>query len=168
MTAPERLATAVADPVFVARFWAKVDKRGPDECWPWTGGVDRGGYGQLRVRPGIVRAHRFSRSLHHGPIPLGLEVRHRCDNPPCVNPVHLDIGTRQQNADDMRLRGRANWGCSPRPGELSPTAKLTAVQVAQIRRLWSDGERVTDLALAYGMSKASISMIVNGKRWRAA
>ena len=91
------------------RFWAYVDtSAGPEACWPWTGGTQKG-YGAFGVRAGlIVRAHRFVWELTHGPIPEGLNVLHHCDNPPCCNPhpKHLFLGTFQDNTMDMIVKGR--------------------------------------------------------------
>lgn len=92
------------------RFWAKVDKGSDAECWEWTASRNSYGYGQLAVvlpsgkRPRL--AHRLSWELHVGPIPEGMCILHRCDNPPCVNPSHLFIGTKADNYRDMRAKGR--------------------------------------------------------------
>lgn len=91
------------------RFWSRVDKS--EDCWVWTKATSSNGYGQLRVgpRPGrLLLAHRISFSLLRGPISDGLEVRHDCDNPPCVNPNHLRVGTHSQNMLDAVERGR-HW-----------------------------------------------------------
>lgn len=85
------------------RFWRKVQKGAEAECWEWDGRRDKDGYGTLRVGSTQVRAHRFSYELHVGPID-GL-VRHRCNNPPCVNPSHLRPGTHQENMDDRKAAG---------------------------------------------------------------
>lgn len=91
------------------RFWAKVKKA--DGCWLWTGaGSRKGEHGRIGIggrSEGIALAHRLSWELHHGPVPDGFCVCHRCDNPPCVNPAHLFLGTKGDNNRDMYAKGRA-------------------------------------------------------------
>lgn len=92
-------------PTAAERFWAKVDRRGDDECWMWVGAVKAGKprYGSFHLRRGESRsaaAHRFSFELHYGPIPDGLMVDHRCHEYLCVNPKHLRLATRQQNMEN--------------------------------------------------------------------
>lgn len=97
------------------RFWNRVDKNGPTvrvelgPCWVWMGGTDIGGYGAIK---GTKRTstHRVSWELHYGLIPDGLCVLHHCDNPPCVRPEHLFLGTRKDNAHDMIAKGRNYHG----------------------------------------------------------
>lgn len=91
------------------RYWAKVDKRGPDECWPWVAYRHGAGYGRINRGPakaGQVFAHRVSWEIHYGSIPDGLYVLHRCDNPPCQNPAHLFVGTTADNMRDKVAKGR--------------------------------------------------------------
>jgi hypothetical protein len=91
----------------VARFWESVAKA--EGCWEWTALLKRNGYGSFYRNRGVkVAAHRYSWELHHGPVPDGLFVCHRCDNPKCVRPDHLFLGTHRDNMDDMWAKGRAN------------------------------------------------------------
>ena len=160
-----RLNAAVRDPRRVARFLAKVEQRSVGECWPWTKSTRTSGHGQFSIGTGdLVQAHRFAYTLAHGPIPDGLVVRHTCDNRPCCNPAHLIVGTQRQNIGDMHERGRASGGSVPRPGDLNPNAKITQAQADEIRHRRSAGESVTSLATEYGLSKAQVSRIANGKR----
>lgn len=90
---------------FEERFWSKVTRS--DRCWEWQGPRDHDGYGFIKVMRCSRRAHRCSWELCVGPIPNNLFVLHRCDNPPCVNPAHLFLGTARDNALDMVGKGRA-------------------------------------------------------------
>ena len=92
-----------------SRFWAKVDKAGPDDCWEWNAGrTGSGGYGVLKAQRRYLRASRLAYILTHGPItPVNQVVRHSCDNPPCCNPAHLLLGTQVHNAGDREARRKA-------------------------------------------------------------
>lgn len=91
------------------RFWAYVETLGAEKCWEWKGSKSRG-YGILQFGNGIspYKAHRLSYEMFNGPIPDGMLVRHKCDNPSCVNPHHLETGTAKDNAMDASRRGRLN------------------------------------------------------------
>lgn len=137
------------------RFWAKVwSVPGPlsDDCWLWTGASQKG-YGQFRVsRNLVVRAHRYA----FGTVPDGLDLLHSCDNGCCVRRSHLRPGTDLENARDAIDRGR-----------IRHTAKLTWSQVRQIRASYRSVNG-KELAMQYGVSKATIWDIVRGITWRAA
>ena len=149
----------------IDRFWSRVDKSG--DCWVWTAATTNGGYGVIRDtgRNGkIIRAHRLSWELHNGPIPAGIEVCHRCDNPPCVNPAHLFLGTHQDNVTDTVNKGRASGG-GPR-GSLHHQAKLTEAQVLDIRAVYAAGTvSQRQLAREYGVDRGTIRFIVRREHW---
>lgn len=102
------------------RFWEHVDRRGPDECWPWIGAKRFFGYGAFNIGKKKAKgAHRVAWELTNGPIPDGLQALHRCDNPPCVNPAHLFLGTPRDNMRDAQAKGRTMRGdawYAARPG----------------------------------------------------
>lgn len=142
------------------RFWSKVDKRNIDECWEWKAALNSAGYGAF----GKGRAHRIAYELTYGPIPDGYYVCHKCDNPPCVNPAHLFVGTPTDNVVDMIAKGRK---VSPRlSGETNPNAKLTASQVIEIRKRYENGAKIRDLAQEYGLKNFGIDHIVHRRTWR--
>jgi hypothetical protein len=146
------------------RFWEKVDKRGPDDCWLWTGSK-KNGYGSLRVGRTNIPAHRFSWELHNATIPSGMRVLHNCpegDNPSCVNPAHLFLGTQADNIADMEAKGRAVHVS----GESSGMTKLTEVQVRAIRERAAQGERQVNLAREFEIDPSHIFNIVNRKSWK--
>lgn len=153
---------AVTRPTLAERFWLRVDKRGPDECWPWAGNINRLGYGTVsRGASRSDRAHRVSYELNVGPIPEGMHVLHSCDNRRCVNPAHLRTGTHAENMRDLVERKRL----PDRRGERANNSKLTEDQVRAIRVRRAAGERQIALAREYGVDKTLIWMIVTRKIW---
>lgn len=163
------------------RFWRLVDRSG--DCWLWVGSVDRYGYGlfravNVRSQPTErVRAHRFAYAMAHGvAIPDELVVRHRCDNPGCVRPEHLLLGTTADNVKDRTDRGRSACGdrngsrLRPerlRRGEDSSCAKLTAEQVREIRSRYVPRKLgYQRLASEYGVSMATVHEIIERKTWK--
>ena len=139
------------------RFWGFATPA--DGCWPWRGARQQQGYGQLRVgRKGpVISAHRLSWELHNGPIPEGLWVLHHCDNPPCVNPDHLFIGTQADNMAYMIAKGRKakHYKAHTR------VRKLTDDQVRAIRE---DDRPSHYVAADYGVSEITIYSIRTGRR----
>jgi hypothetical protein len=149
------------------RFLMRVDVRGKDECWPWTGSrnLARGKpwYGQWTPAGDMAPelTHRAAYRLFVGLIPDGQFVLHKCDNPVCVNPAHLFLGSQADNVKDMWTKKRGNPGTSR--GEKHGMSKLTAEIVEEIRKSTSHG---TELAAKYGVSRVTISEIRTRKTWR--
>lgn len=138
------------------RFWRRVDVREPDDCWEWTGSKSSNGYGGIKVSGQDQYAHRVSWMLFHGSIPKGIHVLHRCDNPGCVNPNHLFLGTPADNAADRDAKGRQA------KGERMGTAKLTPDKVLAIRE---SPLRQRELARMYGVDQSQISHIKHRESW---
>jgi hypothetical protein len=164
---PDEVRIAALRRLLVVNFWTRVDKRGPDECWHWTGGLNHAGYGRIEMkchRLGIREqylAHVLSYELQVGEVPGDLELCHSCDNPPCVNPAHLSPGTHLKNMQDCKER-RRNF----RPiGELSGRAKLTADKVVEIRRLAASGMSDPELGRAFNVHPQSIWCVRHRKSW---
>ena len=182
------------------RFWKKVKKGASDECWLWTGTREPRGYGKIAddydSDTGFVplAAHRVSWELHNGSIPPGLCVLHKCDNPSCVNPKHLFLGTNKDNSQDMVRKGRASPGGTTRLfGDLNPmrripslakrnyenmakrgtafggrikTTKLHDSDIRQIRMDRQSGVSLGELAVRFHVDPSTISLICNRKRWK--
>ena len=144
---------------FGARLWSRIDRRGPDECWPWTGRRGAHGYGMLDIdhRPHV--ASRVVYKLVTGDEPQ--HVCHKCDNPPCCNPAHLFGGTAADNHADMMAKGR--W-VPPRPrrGSDNNASRLTEDDVIKIFR---SPLRQKDLAEKYGVTGTAIGLIKRGINW---
>jgi DNA-binding CsgD family transcriptional regulator len=137
------------------RFWEKV--RGAAACWTWIGSCDRKGYGQLKVSSVYRKAHRISWELHYGPIPGGLCVLHHCDNPPCVRPDHLFLGTNHDNVIDSMIKGRRAQG------EHNGNGKLTTKQVEEIRLYIAQGVTHRAIAKHLNIASSTVSNIRRGK-----
>jgi hypothetical protein len=133
------------------RFWRKVDRRGHNECWPWLGGLQGKGYGQFyRAKHHPVGAHRFSWELANGrPVPPGLQVMHSCDNPPCVNPLHLRVGTAKDNNLDKTAKGRNPGNRTSRGG---PSPKWSPEVVDSMRK---QGMGYREIGAVLGVSAAT-------------
>ncbi len=143
------------------KFWRRVSREAG--CWLWLAGKTKQGYGRFKYNGyDRVMAHRFSWEIHNGTIPDGLFVLHKCDNPPCVRPDHLFLGTKRDNIDDAISKGR--WG-GPVPGSAHPFARLTEDAVLEIRRRLAAGEYGRDLAREFAVGEMTISDIRRRKTW---
>jgi HNH endonuclease len=160
MTAPPRLIGGQKE-----AFWARVKQGGPDECWPWLAYIGPAGYGTVKWRGRMSRAHRIAYTLAVGPIPEGLDVLHSCDNPACCNPGHLRPGTQLDNMRDRSMRGRAP-GNSVSVGEKHVRAKLTNESVQAIRSAFAAGTSAAHLSRQYKVNQSTISQVVNRITWK--
>lgn len=172
------------------RFWNKVCRT--SRCWLWTAAKLNGGYGAFQDEGRTLRAHRVSWELAYGSIPCGIQVLHHCDNPACVRPDHLFLGTGKDNMKDRDTKGRQACGdrhgsrlhperrprgvqhySRARPdlvprGDRSGQAKLTSVQVAHIRREYIPYKvSYTALAKKYGVHPETIGRIIRRENWCA-
>lgn len=160
-------------PLDIERFWERVDRRGPDECWPWTGPLRSVGLKYGAFHPGaadgstsrwLVGAHRFAYAAAHGHLPSGKLVCHKCDNPPCCNPKHLFLGTDTDNIRDMWRKGRAANNARGFSGAENGMAKLTESDVLFIRGT-KKGKHL-NLAKRFGVTHATIRFARTGYTWK--
>lgn len=188
---PDLALTLEAVSVVQGRLWSKVDRRGPDDCWPWLAGCCTDGYGIIWVVGRSQSSHRAIFLLVNGWLPP--VVMHSCDNPPCCNPSHLIAGTKALNNADKMAKGRFRpcFGDSngsrlhpdsvsrgdghyarQRPellprGERHGMAKITAGDVSEMRRLFALGGRTKkSIAEDYGISQSHIGRILNRTCWK--
>jgi hypothetical protein len=147
-------------------FWQSADRSGgPHACWPWllSKRGQNGKYGQVSYRGRPMRAHRTAWLLTNGPIPDGLLVLHRCDNPPCINPAHLFLGTHTDNMADRKAKGR-NDLLGAR-GESNTQSRLTQDQVYAIRARWDRGESSEQIAVDFPVTRYHVRNIGTRFRW---
>ncbi len=141
-----------------------------NECWLWKGGCNRNGYGMITHDNINWLAHRLAWVLANGvKIDKGVVVRHKCDNPRCVNPSHLCLGEQTDNIQDMVLRKRQNFFGRRNQlqiGERNPAAKLTEKQVIEIRSRRKQGEPLLSLAVEFGISKSYVGNLAAGRKWK--
>ena len=153
MTTPIPELTALLQ----VRFWAKVDVRGPDECWNWTGSTGGNNYGRVNINKSGYSAHRVSMALD-GRDPIDLCALHRCDNPPCCNPAHLFAATQLDNISDRGAKGRQVT--------LSGTANWNAKLVdSDIRSIRIDARSHRAIAASYGVTHTLVGYIKRNKIW---
>jgi hypothetical protein len=170
------------------RFWSDVDKHGPtpnqslpfysglDACWLWRGLCLSKGHGHLSFNGSRNYAHRVSWILHYGEIPFGSCVLHKCDNPPCVNPKHLFLGSRADNARDAASKGRmrapkaeAHWTRQfPHRvlrGELHGRTRLSPSVVSEVRLLAREGLSQRAIAARFGIGRNHVFRIIHKQSW---
>lgn len=153
-------------------FLERVEKT--DTCWNWTMKLNETGYGQVTIFGKCEPAHRVSYEMFVGDIPENYDIRHKCDNRRCVNPEHLEVGTRQQNINDKVERNRQAKGKAlaeaqsknRAKGEAHGTAKLTEVDVVEMRLLYDFGESKQNLLTKYGISTSQLNSILARRLWK--
>lgn len=144
------------------RFWAKVNRLGPSDCWLWTACKTAQGYGLYGYKGRNLLAHRYVLGLLEGEGPRRQRcVLHTCDTPTCVNPAHLRVGTYYENMQDAAQKGRIARGERNGGG-----GKLTESQVLEIRARFERGEAQRALARAFTVSPRMIHFIVMRKNWK--
>lgn len=149
------------------RFWEKVDKRGPDDCWPWIGATyndgSSGERGQIWDGTKVVPAPQLSLEIHGRPL-NGLWALHTCRTTLCVNPAHLYPGTRSDNVQDSIRDGTFRGNPAPK-GEANYNAVLTENEVRTIRQKHADGRSIRSLARDFGVSVEAARKVVVRKTW---
>lgn len=144
---------------------APIDKNG---CMLWTGNQYWDGYGKFHIREiqdgqpywKTVRAHRYAWELKNGPIPIGIYVCHKCDNPLCINVEHMFLGTQKDNLSDMASKKRSTIGTK------NPMAKLTDNDIKDIRKMYKDGKTQQHIAKIYSLSRSNVGLIVTHETWK--
>jgi hypothetical protein len=156
---PERKGRGVSDGYLIA------DKIGigSDGCWKWKGTINSRSYGVIGIAGKRYLVHRALFSLLFGSIPTGFVVRHKCDNPSCCNPFHLEPGTQKDNIGDMITRGRGNFVVGVHNGK----HKLCPEQIVEIRFLAQSGMSQQKIAERFSASTSNIESVVNRKTWKS-
>ena len=153
----------MAQPSIEQRFWSKVAKGEPEECWEWKGHIAiRSGkrrYGKFKICGKPVHANRVAWELTNGKIPDGLWVLHKCDNPPCCNPAHLFLGTNQDNVDDRQAKGRQA------KGKGNGQAKFEDDEVREARQMRRSGLTFKAISVHFGVHPSAIVFIVQRKTY---
>ena len=153
----------------IDRFLSKVNQK-ESGCWIWTGAIGTSGYGEMGINKKKIRAHRVAYELYVGPIKelpgsdfRGTCVMHTCDNPACVNPEHLRLGTHADNMADKKAKNR--FVCRPLLGEKHQNAKLKADDIYLIRSLNYVGAGLQQIAEVFGVSRGTVHKVLIGNTW---
>lgn len=147
----------------ILRFWKRVKVRSKDECWEWIGRVDKHGYGRIEREGTDVLASRIAMEIKLGRSLTSKECSlHSCDNPACVNPKHLWLGSQGDNMKDMVKKGRS----SRLPGESNGKSRFKTQEILRMRKLFDSGKRIIEIAREYKTAQPVINRIVHRKRWK--
>jgi len=139
------------------RFWSKAKVGRKNKCWNWKASKTNDGYGRIQVNKENWLAHRLSWTIHNGRIPKGMHVLHKCDNPACINPSHLFLGSHLDNMRDKTKKGRGA------KGEKHGRSKLTKEQAIKI---FYDTDLQKNIAKKHGINSVTVSLIKSRKRWK--
>ena len=146
----------------VVRFHEKWTRNPDNGCWEWTASLNSNGYGQIK-RPGERRqfiAPRLSYMIHYGDIPEGMYVLHTCDNRKCVKPTHLFLGSADDNAKDMKSKGRHTHGTTGHDHKINDDI------ARHIHRMAGEGVAQSEIGRIVGLSQSTVWKILTGKRWK--
>jgi len=144
------------------RFWEKVNIKNENDCWEWRASTRHGfGYGQFSFNGYPEFAHRVSWIIKYGDIPNNTVICHACDNPLCVNPLHLFLGNQLTNIKDMMSKSRDAF-----VGERNPNAKLNEKMVREAIRLRDNGNSFTSISRVFNVSRQTITDAIKRKTWK--